>query len=237
MIELRNIEKKYGETVALKKVSLRIERGEIFAVIGNSGAGKTTLLRILSMLETDFLGEYLFNGKDARERAEEVRGRITMVFQNPVMFKGSVFDNVAYGLRVRNVDSDEIEKKVEEMLKLFRLERFRDKSARKLSGGEKQRVAMARAFVIDADVYALDEPTANLDPENARIIEKTIKKIKERGKTIVLATHNLFQAKRLADRAAYIESGQIIETGESKELFENPKHPRTQNFIYGFDFF
>lgn len=233
MIELIGVSKRYGEVKALRNVNLGIKGGEVFAVIGNSGAGKTTLLRVISMLETDFSGKYVFRGIDAKSNPEKVRRRVTMVFQNPVMFRTSVFDNVAYGLRIRGINGSELDERVEKVLEFLGILDLADKNARKLSGGEKQRVAIARALVIDADVYALDEPTANLDAENVRIIESAIKEMRERGKTIVLATHNLFQAKRLSDRTAYIENGELVEVGETKKLFKSPEDERTRRFIEG----
>lgn len=231
MIELRGVSKSYGDVQALKGVNLKIERGEVFAVIGSSGAGKTTLLRIISCLETDFGGEYVFDGEEVRRNLESVRKRVTMVFQTPVMFRASVFDNVAYGLKVRGVNGGELRERVERTLERLGIIELADKNARKLSGGQKQRVAIARALVLDTDVYAFDEPTANLDAENAKVIESAIREMRERGKTIILATHNLFQAKRLADRVAYIEKGEIVEVAETKKLFESPEDERTRRFV------
>jgi len=231
MIELRGVSKRYGDVQALKNVSLEVRRGEVFAVIGSSGAGKTTLLRVISCLETDFDGEYTFDGVDVRENLETIRRRVTMVFQTPVMFRASVFDNVAYGLKVRGVNGKELRERVERTLEKLGIQELAGKNARKLSGGQKQRVAIARALVLDADVYAFDEPTANLDAENARVIEEAIREMRGKGKTIILATHNLFQAKRLADRVAYIEKGEIVEIAETKRLFESPEDERTRRFV------
>ncbi len=237
MISLSGVSKRYGDVIALRNVNLEIKPGEAFAVIGNSGAGKTTLLRVVSMLETKFSGKYVFKGIDAKKNPEEVRKRITMAFQNPVMFRASVFDNIAYGLRIRGVNGKELREKVESVLESLGILDLADKNARKLSGGQKQRVAVARTLVIDADVYALDEPTANLDAENVRIIEHTIAKMRKKGKTILLATHNLYQAKRLADRVAYIENGEVVEVNETDKIFESPKDERTRRFVQGDHYF
>lgn len=237
MIALNEISKTYGDVSALKRVNLEIHSGEIFAIIGNSGAGKTTLLKIISMLETDFSGKYMFKGLEARKNPEKVRKQVTMVFQNPVMFRASVFDNVAYGLRIRGVNGRELRERVESILESLGILSLADKNARKLSGGQRQRVAVARALVMDVDVYALDEPTANLDAENVRIIERAISDMRDDGKTIILATHNLFQAKRLADRTAYIENGEVIEVRETDRLFESPEDERTRRFVEGDHYF
>ncbi|WP_456371236.1 ABC transporter ATP-binding protein [Geoglobus sp.] len=231
MIRLENVSKSYGNVTALRGVNLEIERGEVFSVIGSSGAGKTTLLRVISMLEEDFTGRYLFDGEDARKNPDGIRKRVTMVFQNPVVFRGSVFDNVAYGLRIRGINGKDLEDRVERVLEALGILELAEKNAKNLSGGEKQRVAIARAFVIDADVYALDEPTANLDAENAKVVERTIMDMRRKGKTIILATHNLFQAKRLADRTAYIEGGEVVEVEKTEKLFENPEDERTRRFV------
>ncbi len=231
MIELRGVSKRYGDVQALKNVSLEVRRGEVFAVIGSSGAGKTTLLKVISCLETDFEGEYRFDGVDVRGNLESIRKRVTMVFQTPVMFRASVFDNIAYGLKVRSVNGSELRERVEQILEKLGILELADKNSRKLSGGQRQRVAIARALVLDVDVYAFDEPTANLDAENARVIEGAIREMCGEGKTIILATHNLFQAKRLADRVAYIERGEVVEVAEAKKLFESPRDERTRRFV------
>jgi len=233
MIRLVNVTKRYGDTEALKNVSLEIRRGDIFAVIGSSGAGKTTLLRIISMLETEYSGEYYFNDVDVRKNRDELRRNITMVFQKPVMFNASVFDNVAYGLKIRGLSSGEVKSRVDEVLKLVGLYEMRQKNAKKLSGGEQQRVALARALVLETDVLVLDEPTANLDAVNVQTIEGVIREITKNGVTVVMATHNLFQAKRLANTVAYLNSGELVEAGSVKQIFGNPRNEMTKKFIMG----
>ena len=237
MINLSNVTKKYGQIEALKNVSLEIPEGEIFAVIGSSGAGKTTLLRIISLLESDYSGEYYFNGLDARKNQDQLRKRITMVFQKPVMFNSSVFDNVAYGLKVRGLGSREIKNRVKGVLERVGLYHLRQKNAKKLSGGEQQRVALARALVLETDVLVLDEPTANLDVANVQMIEDIIREIAGNGVTIIMATHNLFQAKRLANNVAYLNSGELVEVGTVKKIFGNPEKELTKKFIMGETYF
>lgn len=230
MIELKGISKSYGSVRALENVNLRIERGEIFAIVGHSGAGKTTLLRILALLEKPDSGEYYYKGKIANDNC---RREITMVFQKPVMFSGSVFSNVAYGLKIRKYSREEIEKRVKEALKLVNLEGFEGHNAKRLSGGEQQRVAIARAIAINPEVLIMDEPTANLDLVNAAIVEKVIEKISKKGTTVILATHNLFQSRRLSERVAHIFSGRIVEVSKTEEFFENPKTEISRKFING----
>jgi tungstate transport system ATP-binding protein len=229
-ITLKNVSKKYGDVVALEGVNLKIERGEVLAIVGHSGAGKTTLLRILALLEKPDEGEYLYNGEMANDKH---RTRITMIFQKPVMFNASVYTNIMYGLKVRRLGREERDKKVKEVLKLVNLEGYEKYNARKLSGGEQQRVAIARAIAIEPELLLMDEPTANLDPANVTTIEEVIKEISKMGTTVVLATHNLFQAKRLSDRTAHLFSGKLVEVSETGEFFGNPKSEITRKFVSG----
>ncbi|WP_202318727.1 ABC transporter ATP-binding protein [Archaeoglobus neptunius] len=228
MIELEGISKKYGDTRALEDITLRIEKGEIFTIVGHSGAGKTTLLRILALLEKPDSGKYYYKGKIADNNC---RREITMVFQKPVMFNSSVYSNVAYGLRIRK--SRKIEDRVRTALKLVNLEGFEKYNAKRLSGGEQQRVAIARAIAIEPEVLIMDEPTANLDLVNAAIVEKVITEIAKKGTTVVLATHNLFQAKRLSDRIAHIFGGRVVEVSKTEEFFERPKSEISRRFVTG----
>jgi tungstate transport system ATP-binding protein len=229
LIELREISKSYGN-FRLQNISLKVGEREIVSIIGNSGSGKTTLLRILALLEKPDSGEYYFKGRPA---GDELKGRITFVPQNPVMFRGSVFSNVAYGLKIRRKGRETIRKKVEEVLDTVGLSGYEKRNARSLSSGEQQRVAIARAIAIEPDVLLLDEPTSNLDPANVLLIEKVIKSLTENGITILLATHNLFQAKRLSDKVVHIHEGKILSAGSVDDVFENPKNEVTRKFVSG----
>lgn len=233
LIELRGISKKFGNVVALEDVNLEIRRREIFTVMGNSGAGKTTLLRILAMLERQSEGKYYYDGVEVRGIEEELKKKITMVFQKPVMFSSTVYNNIAYGLKLRGYGKDEVSRRVDYALHLVKLEGYEKYNAKKLSGGEQQRVAIARAIVINPELLILDEPTANLDPTNVMIIEKTIKEIVRNNATVVLATHNLFQARRLSNRVAHLFNGKVVEVGETEQVFENPRSEITRRFISG----
>ncbi len=223
VIELRNVVKDYGHFKL--SLSMEIERG-ITAILGSSGAGKTTLLRIIALLES-FEGEYYFMGEEASEKH---RKKITMVFQQPVVFRGTVLDNLLYAL---SLDGNSSKEKAEEILEKLNLLEVAKKKAKNLSGGEKQRLAIARALAIEREVYLFDEPTSNLDAENASIVEKCIRDLAKSGKTIVIATHNIFQAKRLSDKVAFLHNGKLIEYGETKQIFENPKNELTKKFVSG----
>jgi tungstate transport system ATP-binding protein len=234
-VSVRHVTRNAGGRAILRDVSLDVEQGEILGVIGPSGAGKTSLLRIVDMLDRPDSGTVAVDGRElwSGNRLETQRC-MAMVFQKPVAFSMSVYDNVAYGMRLRHMGREEIDMRVHEALKLLDIEGRERQYARSLSGGEIQRVAFARAYVILPKLLLLDEPTANLDPANAGIIERAIKDINARhGTTVVLVTHNLHQARRLATRSAFMLDGEIVETGPTRELFDRPVDRRTGDFING----
>ncbi len=223
IIELRGVTKEYANITALDKASLKVERGEVFGLIGPNGSGKTTLLRILAGIESPTQGEILFQGVriDADNRSLLTRN-ITMVFQKTVMFTGTVYDNIAYGLKLKGYPKKDAAATVKEALSTVKLEGFEKRSAKKLSGGEQQRAAIARALALDTQVMLLDEPTANIDPKNASIIENVLKTISRRKKTIVMATQNMTQAENLASRVAVLKQGRIQGIGRFQEVFRTP---------------
>ena len=218
---LRNLTKTFAKKTVLDSVNLEIFDGEILALLGPNGSGKTTLLKILASILRPTDGEMHFCGaKVTDQNIEKIRMETTLVFQKTVLFSTTVYDNIAYGLRIRRATKNEIDHKVAQVLKLVRLEGFEKKPARKLSGGEQQRVALARALTLNTRLLLLDEPTANLDPKNAGIIEEAIATTnRELKTTIVMATHNMFQAKSLPHRIALMEDGRISEVGTSTEIF------------------
>ncbi len=230
-LQLSEIKKCYRSIKALNSVSLEMDGGKIIVLLGVNGAGKTTLMRILAGLENPDSGQVRFINQNADAKA--LRQVSTLVFQKTAMFTMNVFDNLAYGLKIRKVPQEEIAKKVPEALKAVRLSGFEKRRARKLSGGEQQRVALARAFLLDSNVLLLDEPTANLDPNSAVIIEKAIINQKRSGRIIVMATHNLNQARRMADEIVHINNGEIVEVAKTEDFFENPKSEITRKFING----
>jgi tungstate transport system ATP-binding protein len=230
-LRLENIEKSYGSIKALKSVSLEIVGGKAIALLGTNGAGKTTLLRIIAGLEKQDKGRILFEGKSMNEK--ELRENATLVFQKTAMFSRSVYDNLAYGLKIRGKKDAEIKEEVAHALDTVGLRNFEKRKAKKISGGEQQRIALARAFLLNPRILLLDEPTANLDPNNATVIEKAIRsRTREKG-IIILSTHNLVQAKRLADEVVHIYNGKIVETAGSEEFFNNPRSEITWKFING----
>jgi tungstate transport system ATP-binding protein len=229
-LEVEHLSKSFGPIKALNDVSFNIRGKGITSIVGTSGAGKTTLLRLIAGLEEPSRGRVLLDGRP--ETPPTLRKRATLVFQKSVMFSSTVYENLAYGLRIRGVPSDEIRQRVEEVLKLVRLERYGGRTAKKLSGGEQQRVSLARALILQPEVLLLDEPTANLDSGNAGIIESILKET-ALHRMILLATHNLSQALRLATGVIHLCEGSVVEQGPSEDLLSNPRDERTRRLING----
>jgi tungstate transport system ATP-binding protein len=232
------ITKTFGDKCALKDINLESEKGKIMAIIGPSGAGKTTLLRIINMLDLPTKGTLKIDGKETRKLTNgdryDIRTKMAMVFQNPSLFQRTVQSNVAYALQIRNHPPEKIEEEVTKALSLVGLENLTHQFAPTLSAGEAQRVAFARAIVFEPDLLLLDEFTANMDPANVQLMESAVLKYhKDTNATIVLATHNLFQAKRLADSVAFFLNGEVVEIENKEEFFENPKNPTTKAFLSG----
>lgn len=230
-MQLFDIQKTYHNVKALNSLSLNLEGGKIIVLLGVNGAGKTTLMRIMAGLDNADSGQLLFNGQSIDCKA--LRQVATLVFQKSAMFSTNVYDNLAYGLKIRKVPKDQIKIKVAESLQAVRLAGFEKRKAKKTSGGEQQRLALARAFLLEPKVLLLDEPTANLDPNSSTIIEKAIVAKKSPDRIIVMATHNLTQAKRIADEIVHIYNGQIVEAAPTQIFFENPKSEVSRKFVNG----
>ncbi len=230
-LQLFDIKKDYPNVNVLNSVSLNLQGGKIIVLLGVNGAGKTTLMRIMAGLEKADSGQLLYNGQPIDCKA--VRQVSTLVFQKSAMFSTNVYDNLAYGLRIRKVPKDEIRKKITLALQAVRLSGFEKRRAKKTSGGEQQRIAIARAFLLEPHVLLLDEPTANLDPNSASIIEKAIIERKSVDRVIVMATHNLTQARRVADEIVHINNGNIVEAAKTEDFFENPKSEISRKFVNG----
>jgi len=223
LLSLRGITKKYGKVTALNKVNLEILERDLLAIIGPNGAGKTTLLKIMAGIETPTEGEIVYKGKEITDNLDVIRRNCTMVFQKTVVFNTTVFNNVAYGLKIRRVPENEIKNMVNEALEVVKLKGYEKRQARRLSGGEQQRVALARALVLRPEILLLDEPTANLDPKTTSMVEEVINYAnRELGTTIVVATHNMFQVQKMAKRAVLLLNGQIAERGTMEEIFLKP---------------
>ncbi|MDD5420461.1 MAG: phosphate ABC transporter ATP-binding protein, partial [Methanomicrobiaceae archaeon] len=221
MLEIQNVTKQFGETPVLRGVSASIAKGEIFAVIGPSGVGKSTLLRLINLLDTPTGGRILLDGVDIhadRRRTLEFRRRMGMVFQKPAAFNATVYENIALGLRFRGESGRRVREKVAEGLDLVGLTGYEQRKARTLSGGEMQRVSLARVMVTDPEILLLDEPTANLDPVSAEVIEDLVLRINREYKTtVVMSTHDRFQGQRLARRIGVMMDGDFVQIGTPRE--------------------
>jgi len=234
MYVLEGVQKSYDGRRVLDVAHLEVRRGEILAVVGPSGAGKSTLLRLLNFLEPPDAGTITFQGcRIGRGPAPlHLRRQVTTVFQRPVLLSTSVVGNVAYGLRLRGMRDGR--ERIQAMLDRLHLADLSHTSAHKLSGGEAQRVALARALILRPAVLLLDEPTAHLDPYNVALIEEAVREMnRQEGTTVVWVTHNIFQARRLAHRVAFLLNGQVVEATDAETFFTAPRDPRTGPFVRG----
>jgi len=244
-IETRGLNLYYGEDQALKNVNLRIPRNRVTAFIGPSGCGKSTLLRCFNRMN-DLIdicrieGEILIDGQDIHHRDVDVaehRRRVGMVFQKPNPFPKSIFENVAYGLRLQGVnDRRKLAEVVENALRAAALwDEVKDRlddNAFGLSGGQQQRLVIARAIAIEPEVILLDEPCSALDPISTAKVEELIIELKDRY-TIVIVTHNMQQAARVSDFTAYMYMGEMVEFDDTSRLFTNPRRKATEDYITG----
>jgi phosphate transport system ATP-binding protein len=244
VIEARNLDVYYDDVQALDDVSLEIPARQVTAMIGPSGCGKSTFLRCINRMN-DLIdaarieGELYFEGKNVYDDdvdAVALRRQIGMVFQHPNPFPKSIYDNVAYGLRVQDND-DNLDEKVETALKRAALwdevNDQLDKSALDLSGGQQQRLCIARAIAVDPDVILMDEPASALDPIATSKIEDLIDELAE-DYTVVIVTHNMQQAARISDKTAvFLTGGELVEFGDTDEIFENPESQRVEDYITG----
>lgn len=219
----------------LRNINFEVGRAGVFALIGPTGAGKTTLLRLLNLLDTPTSGKIYFNGQDTAESTRlrlQMRRRMAMVFQKPVVFNSNVYENIAYPLKVRGFGRKEIRTRVEEMLEITGLKGYEKRRARTLSGGEAQRVSLARAMIAQPELLLLDEPTANLDPVSVSKIEEVLANtIREQKTTVIMATHDMSQGQRLADMIGVLMNGEILQIGSPSEIFCSPSNKEVAEFV------
>jgi phosphate transport system ATP-binding protein len=240
-MQVSNLNFYYGKSQALFNVSLRVATNQVTALIGPSGCGKSTLLRTLNRMhetlsETRLTGEILLDGEDIlRQDVTRLRRRVGMLFQRPNPFPKSIYDNVAYGLRINGYKGS-LDDTVESSLRRAALwEEVKDRlnrSAYGLSGGQQQRLCIARALAVDPEVLLLDEPCSALDPISTAKIEELLIQLKENC-TIVIVTHNMQQAARVSDSTAFMLTGELVEFSPTPQLFTTPTDPRTEAYITG----
>ncbi len=244
-IEVKDLNFYYGEFQALKNISMNIDRQAVTAFIGPSGCGKSTFLRLFNRMNdlipnTKLEGDVLIDGEDIYKKmmyVDELRKKVGMVFQKPNPFPKSIFENVAYGLRVNGVkDKSFIEERVITSLQQAALwSEVKDKlkkSAFELSGGQQQRLCIARAIAVQPSIILMDEPASALDPISTAKVEELIHELKSEY-TIVIVTHNMQQAARVSDKTAFFYLGELIEFDHTKKIFTNPEKEATQNYITG----
>lgn len=241
MIYLEHVTKTFktkdGDVHAVKDVSLNIEEGEIYGIIGFSGAGKSTLVRCINLLEKPDSGAVVFGDKDLLKLSDadlrKEREKIGMIFQHFNLYNSrTIYDNIAFPLKHLGWSKDKIQKRVLELLELIDLVERKDSYPSQLSGGQKQRVAIARALANNPKVLLCDEATSALDPQTTQSILQLIKKVnKEFGLTVILITHEMAVVKEVCDKVAVMEDGRVVEQGSIVDIFSNPQHQITKNFI------
>lgn len=215
IFKVRNLKKVYNDKIVIDVDNLNFQEGKIYAIVGPNGSGKTTLLNILNLLEKPDEGQIFFYDQEITNKSNsdtlEIRRRMTLVNQDPFLFHSTVYDNIAYGLKIRSISSKVQKSRIRSALNIVGLSGFKDRKANQLSGGEAQRVVIARALVIEPEVLFFDEPTANIDQKHIDVVERIIKKIKKEIKTtVIFTTHDLSQAYRLADKVISLLDGKII---------------------------
>ena len=244
-LEAKNIDVFYGELKALNNINIRIMENAVTALIGPSGCGKSTFLRLFNRMN-DYIDSFKLNGEifidnkniyDKSILVDELRKDVGMVFQKPNPFPKSIFENVAYGLKIQGIkDKEFIKTRVKDALQQAALwDEVKDdlnKSALALSGGQQQRVCIARALAVEPSIILMDEPTSALDPIATAKVEKLIHTLKEKY-TIIIVTHNMQQAGRISDYTAFFYMGDLIEYDKTDTIFTNPKKERTENYITG----
>lgn len=243
-IRVRNLDLFYGDNQALKKIDLDIEENKVTAFIGPSGCGKSTFLRTLNRMNdliesVKITGEVLVDGEDIYKNSDVIalRTKVGMVFQKPNPFPMSIYDNIAYGPRLHGIkDKKTLDEIVEKSLKGAALwDEVKDrlkKSALGLSGGQQQRLCIARTIAVSPEIILMDEPTSALDPISTNKMEELMDELKEKY-TVIIVTHNMQQAGRIADKTAFFLNGEVIEYGNTEDIFYKPKDKRTEDYITG----
>ena len=226
-IQFKDLSVILGQKIILDKINCKIKSNSITAVLGPNGAGKSIFLQTINGLISIQSGRLTFN---SMEKNQEIRKQQALVFQNPVLLRRTVMANMQFVLNLRNRESNQLLKNI---LDKVGLEGYEKKSARLLSGGEKQRLSMARALVVNPHLLLLDEPTANLDPYSLNLIEDLVLEENSIGKTVIFTTHDMSQAKRLATDVIFLNKGKVLEQTVSKTFFKSPKTLEAQKYING----
>ena len=236
VIELRHVDKHYGDLHVLKDINLKVNKGEVVVIIGPSGSGKSTMCRTINRLETVDSGEILIEGKPLPQEGKELaqmRAELGMVFQSFNLFAHkTILENVTLGpIEVLGMKKDEAEKKAMELLARVGVAEQAQKVPAQLSGGQQQRVAIARSLAMDPKAMLFDEPTSALDPEMINEVLDVMVRLAKKGMTMIVVTHEMNFARRVADRVIFMADGKIIEMGTPEEFFDHPQTKRAQDFL------
>ena len=225
------VTKRFGALTAVDNVSISIKKGEFFSLLGPSGCGKTTLLRMLGGFERPDSGRIYLDGKDITDDPPNKR-RVHTVFQNYALFPTmTIWDNIAFSLRLQKKPKEEIEETVDAMLELIRMGEHAWKYPSMLSGGQKQRVAIVRALCMEPEVMLFDEPTSALDPEMVGEVLDLMRDLAKDGMTMAVVTHEMGFAREVGSRVLFMDEGVIMEQGDPHQVFDHPQNPRTQDFL------
>ena len=232
IIRFENVTKAYDQnTTVLENVSFEIERGKFYTLLGPSGCGKTTILRLIAGFMEPTEGNIYFHTKVMNKIPANKR-QVNTVFQDYALFPHlNVFENVAFGLRIKKLKKQEIEKRVKDALRFVNLDSYENREISEMSGGQKQRVAIARALSMEPDVMLFDEPTSALDPEMVGEVLKVMKELAESGLTMLIVTHEMEFAREVSDRIVFMDKGVIAEEGTPEQIFLNPTQERTKEFL------
>ncbi len=237
IIEIKNLQKSFGEHDVLKGIDLNVRRGEVVSIIGASGSGKSTMLRCVNLLETPSSGDILYMGESILDKKFDIakyRAKVGMVFQQFNLFNNmSVLENCVLGqMKVLKRGREEAEKTASEYLNRVGMGAFIKARPAQLSGGQKQRVAIARALAMNPDVLLFDEPTSALDPEMVGEVLSVMKTLAKTGLTMLVVTHEMQFAKDVSTRVIFMDKGVVAEDASPDVIFDNPRNPRTREFLY-----
>ena len=239
ILKVNNLEKKFGDNLVLKDINMEVEKGEVVTIIGSSGSGKSTLLRCLNLLEEPTSGQIIYEGENILDHSfdrRKYRSKVGMVFQNFNLFANkNILENCMVGqVKVLGKSKEESKATALKYLESVGMAQYINAKPSQISGGQQQRVAIARALCMNPDVLLFDEPTSALDPETVGEVLEVMTHLAKSGMTMVVVTHEMDFARDVSDRVLFMDKGIILESGTAKDMFENPTHERTQEFLKRF---
>ena len=230
-IEFKNVVKQFGNFTALDHVSLEIPKGAFVTLLGPSGCGKTTLMRQLAGFSEPESGDVLVDGK-RMNGLPPFKRNTPLVFQEYALFPHmTVYENISYGLKLNKTPKEEMDRRVQEMLKMFNLVGLEKRFPKEMSGGQQQRVAIARALALHPDILCFDEPTSALDPELTGEVLRVLRDLADRKTTMIIVTHEMHFARDVADRILFMDGGVVVEEGPARQLIDHPQEERTKQFL------